>query len=139
MMKKPKLAPPNKGLKIKAPKASELLPDDEPPIFSLQYLHKDYCISRCTDEEKIAFVDRIHRISQLKWKELRQLDRHKLGYEQIHRTAIRSGIPSHIMPDVKHFIAFRFHGKAPMVGYRDERIFYIFWIDRGFTLYDHGS
>jgi hypothetical protein len=29
--------------------------------------------------------------------------------------------------------------RAPMVGYRVQAIFYILWLDRDFTLYDHGS
>jgi hypothetical protein len=59
------------------------------------------------------------------------------GYERISRDAIRSGIPAHLKEDV-NFIAFRFCGKAPMVGYRDENIFHVVWIDRAFSLYDHG-
>ena len=79
-----------------------------------------------------------NKLSQLPWKELRQAPRHGLGYEKIKRHSIKSGIPLHITDDVDHFIAFRFHDKAPMVGHRQERIFYIFWIDRDFSLYDHG-
>jgi len=63
--------------------------------------------------------------------------RHGLGYEKIARTSIRAPIPTDITDDVT-FIAFRFYGKAPMVGYREGYIFHILWIDRDFTLYSHG-
>ncbi|MEG4867017.1 MULTISPECIES: hypothetical protein [Microcoleaceae] len=43
-------------------------------------------------------------------------------------------IPSHLQDDV-NFIAFRFGGMAPMVGYRDGAVLYIIWLDRDFTLY----
>ena len=43
-------------------------------------------------------------------------------------------IPSVITPDVK-ILAFRF---CAMVGFRDGVIFHVVWLDRGFTLYDHG-
>src|SRR5206468_3998028 len=98
----------------------------------------DYCISRCTREEKAAFADKMHRLSQQTWSQLRQADRHGLGFETIDRTSIRSGIPPSITDDVR-FIAFRFCGNAPMVGYRsDDGTFYVIWFDRAFTLYDHG-
>lgn len=137
MKKKIKRPPIGKGNIVKAHETPELSPDDQPPIFSLEHLTKDYCISSCTDEEKVSFVDHLHRLSQLAWKELRQAPRHGLGYEKINRDSIKSAIPKHITDDVKHFIAFRFYKKAPMVGHREERTFYIFWIDREFTLYEH--
>lgn len=113
--------------------------DQQPPKFSLQYIHKDYCISLCQKEEKISFVNQIHLLSQKTWAEIRQAPRHGQGYEKIERTSIKSSIPSHITEDV-NIIAFRFHGKAPMVGYRSaDGTFYIIWFDRNFTLYDHGS
>jgi len=47
-------------------------------------------------------------------------------------------IPAHVTEDVQRFIAFRFSGRAPMVGYRVQAIFYLLWLDRNFTLYDPG-
>lgn len=77
-------------------------------------------------------------MSRLPWRELRQAPRHGLGYEQIGRDSIRAGIPATVSEDV-NFIAFRFDGKKPMVGFRDaDGVFNILWIDRDFTLYNHG-
>jgi hypothetical protein len=45
---------------------------------------------------------------------------------------------SHLTEDVQRLIAFRFAGNRPMVGYRVQAIFYLLWLDRDFTLYDHG-
>jgi hypothetical protein len=59
-----------------------------------------------------------------------------LGYEKIAKKSIRATIPTHIKDDVV-FIAFRFYGKAPMVGYREDVVFHLLWIDRDFTLYQH--
>jgi len=45
---------------------------------------------------------------------------------------------SKIHPFDAQNIAFRFHDRAPMVGYRStDGIFYIIWFDRNFTLYTH--
>jgi hypothetical protein len=109
----------------------------QPPTFSLRYLNKDYCLSKCTKEEKAAFADKLHKLSQLSWQEIMQADRHGLGFEKIAHSAIKTSIPAHLGEDV-NIIAFRFAGKAPMVGYRDQATFYVIWLDRDFTLYRHG-
>lgn len=62
--------------------------------------------------------------------------RHGNGSEIISQSQTRSSIPEHITDDTK-LLAFRFYGKAPMAGYREERIFCVIWLDRDFTLYEH--
>lgn len=136
---KPSQAP-NTGKRIsqKAVEQEVANPDKLPPKFSFRYLRADYCITRCTNEERLAFVDRMYRLSKLTWADLRQSPRHGLGYEKIDRDRIRSTIPAGITEDI-NFIAFRFHANAPMVGYRaDDGTFYVVWFDRDFSLYDHG-
>ena len=126
-----------KGKRIATPSQTwGTSPEQQKPIFSLIYLQKDYSLSACTRNEKAAFADTLQRLSQITWNEISSSSRHGAGYERIRRNAIRSGIPPHLQADV-NFIAFRFFGKAPMVGYRDENIFHILWIDRTFSLYDH--
>ncbi len=46
-------------------------------------------------------------------------------------------MPSVVTEEV-NLIAFRFCGKAPVVGFRARRIFHVLWLDRAFKLYDHG-
>lgn len=112
-------------------------PDQLPPKFSFHYLQKNYCITCCTKDEQVSFVERMHRLSQLTWAQLRQADRHGLGYEIISRGSLNVKIPQGITDDV-HIIAFRFCAKAPMVGYRSaDGTFHIIWFDRDFTVYDH--
>lgn len=71
------------------------------------------------------------------WAEINIAPRHGSGHEIISRGAIKFSVPAHITEDV-NLLAFRFHGKAPMVGYRDGAIFYAVWIDPHFKLYNHG-
>jgi hypothetical protein len=121
------------------PECADEPPDQQPPLFSLRYLdRRTYSLSSCQQREKAAFADTLDHLSQLPWSELRLSPRHGLGYEQIPRHAIRAPIPTHVTEDVQRFIAFRFFGRAPMVGYRVQAILYILWLDRDFTLYDHG-
>jgi hypothetical protein len=132
--------PPDSGRRISARALQQEGPstDKLPPKFSFRYLDRSRCITRCTEEERLAFVSKMHLLSQLTWSQLRQAPKDGLGYEKIDRDSIRAGIPTAITEDV-NFIAFRFHGKAPMVGYRsDDGTFYIVWFDRDFTLYDRG-
>jgi len=114
-------------------------PDSLPPIFCLRYLSKEYCLSACEKNEKSLFADAIHRLSQLSWRQLRHAPKDGVGYEKISQTAITGGsIPDVVTPEVR-LISFRCFGKAPMVGFKSGRIFHILWLDRKFTLYDHGS
>ncbi|HJH30676.1 MAG TPA: hypothetical protein C5S50_00420 [Methanosarcinaceae archaeon] len=126
----------NKGQKFQARTSRQESPEQQPPYFSLRYMNNDFCLSLCETKEKAAFADTLYRLSQLPWAQLKQQNRHGLGYEIIARHSIKSGIPSHIKDDV-NFIAFRFHGKKAMVGYRDGHIFHVIWLDRAFKLYKH--
>lgn len=108
------------------------------PVFSFEYLQKGYCIRDCQVSEKADFAMQLRQLSELNWRELRAADKHGLGYEKISKKAIRPRIPLHITDDV-NLIAFRFSGKKPMVGYRNGKTFYVVWLDRNFSLYDHGS
>jgi hypothetical protein len=108
----------------------------EKPTFCLRFLDPSYCISVCDDDDKICFVDKIRRMSQMTWNDLIQADRHGMGQEKIPRYKIRRPIPPHITDDVT-LLGFRFSGKKAMVGYRTEGTFHIVWFDRDFTLYEH--
>ncbi|MBC8947342.1 hypothetical protein [Xenorhabdus indica] len=111
--------------------------EKRPPEFSLRYLQDNYCVSRCERDDKAALSDKLFRLSQLTWGQIKQQNRHTLGFEKIARNAIQAGIPEHVTEDVD-FIAFRFSGRKPMVGYRRDSTFFIVWLDRNYTLYNHG-
>jgi hypothetical protein len=125
-----------KGKRISAREIVDLPPEQESPLFSLRYMNKDYSLAKCTKDEKAAFADTLYKLSQLTWSQINACPRHGSGYEKIARSSIGAPIPSHLKDDV-NFIAFRFFGKAPMVGYRDGAVFYVIWLDRDFTLYPH--
>lgn len=114
--------------------------DKKPPIFSFHQIGRHYCLDLCQTEEKVALIDTIHKLSQSTWQELRNANRHGLGTEKIEHSSITGcAVPNFILLQNIPLLAFRFHGKKPMVGYRENQIFHILWLDRDFTLYDHGS
>lgn len=127
-----------KGKKVSLPQdTKETPPEQLPPIFSLCHLDGDYCLTKCEKDDQAAFALKIHKLSKLTWSQIQSEHRHKLGYEKIPRHSLKASIPRFITEDV-NLIAFRFSGKKPMVGYREKTIFYVIWLDRNFTLYDHG-
>jgi hypothetical protein len=114
-------------------------PDKLPPKSCLRGMRQKYSLSSCTKDEKSAFADRLYELSRSTWAQLRQMPKKGRGWEIIQRSAIKGDkVPSSLTEDV-NIIAFRCVGKAPMVGYRSrDGVFNILWIDRDFTLYDHG-
>lgn len=130
----------NPGERVKTPEIPQLSSDDQHPIFCLRYLSndKDFSLSDCTKEQKAAFIDQLALISQVTWRELRFSGRHGMGYEKITRESIKSPIPTRFTEEITHFIAFRYFGKAPMVGHKENDTFHILWLDSKFKLYAHG-
>ena len=97
-----------------------------------------YCLDSCDLKQRAHFAYALFKRSKLVWQELLQAGRHGLGYEIISKDSINRPIPSVITADTD-IIAFRCIGLAPMVGFREQTIFHIVWIDKDRTLYDHGS
>lgn len=109
------------------------------PVFSLERVqHGPYCFSNLAQEHKAFFGEAIFRRRTLAWKDIKSADRHGLGCEKISRKSIRAPIPAFITEDVDHFLALRFNGLRPMVGYRIRDVFFVLWFDHNFTLYPHG-
>lgn len=127
------------GKLVKAHDSGKKGPGQEYPAFSLRYLSKDFCITACSKDAMASFAEKVKMLTQMSWLEITQLPRHGLGFEKIPRKKIRGGIPTHVTPDVEYFWAFRFHGKAPMVGYKNGETFFVLWFDEKFRLYDHGT
>jgi hypothetical protein len=122
--------------KFQIKKTAEKSYDQRHPVFSLQYLQSNHCISRCEMAEKAKFADTLRKLSQFTWLDLKLTGRHQLGYEKIEKNSLKVGIPAHLTEDI-NIIAFRFDGKKSMVGYRINDIFYIVWVDRNFSVYKH--
>ena len=112
--------------------------DHKPPIFSLEKLQPgQYCFSMLDQENKAMFSDAMFRRRNLTWNEIKRADRHGLGTEKIAKSAINAPTPKFITEDMESYLAFRYFGLRPMVGYRQRDIFYVLWFDSNFTLYNH--
>ena len=113
--------------------------DNLPPSFSFRFIvnHSNFNYNSLDKIHKIALIDTMFRLSQLNWAALRNSQYHGLGYEIIKRAELKFKLPSDVPID-KNIIAFRFFGKAPMIGYRDNSgVFYIIAFDSKFLAYNH--
>ncbi len=117
---------------------TEINYDDHPPIFSLERLQLGkYCFSNMDGSHKASFAEAIFKRRNTSWAEIKKTGRHKLGFEKIDKKSINAPIPAFITEEVDHFLAFRFSGMKPMVGYRLRDVFYVLWFDSCFDLYPH--
>ena len=107
------------------------------PHFAFDEMVVGYCIADCDRDLKAAFADALWSRSKMTWLDITLAPRHGLGSEQIRRGSIKVPIPRTVTEDVDHFLAVRFQGLAPMVGYRVGRVFHVLWLDHTFTVYDH--
>lgn len=106
------------------------------PVFCLAQMRSGHSVSDCNQEHQAAFAVALYERAKMTWLDITLASRHGLGIEKIARSSFRVAIPPEITPDVE-FISMRFHGTAPMVGYRNGRTFHILWLDADFTVYRH--
>lgn len=127
------------GTLLKAPvETSRKSGNNQRPVFSLYNIVKDYCVLKCTNEEKVGFAEKLRELSNLTWNEIINAQRHGMGSEKIKRVSILKQIPKNITEETT-FLSLRFSGKKAMVGYRDLDVFHIVWLDRNYEIYNHGS
>jgi hypothetical protein len=106
------------------------------PVFCLKHLHRAYGLDRCDNSEKSDLVERLKDLCSMSWSEIKVAHRHGFGTEKIDSSAIRAPIPNSVAQDVT-YLALRFSGKKPMVGYRNGSVFHIVFIDNKFDVYAH--
>ena len=106
------------------------------PIFSLKYMPylQDYCISRCERGKKSLILDKILKLSQSTWSEIRSL-RMRSGFEIMPRHRFSISLPSVLTPEVQILVA-RYDGDGGrLAGFRDKDVFHI--VLAGKDLYPH--
>ena len=131
-----KAAPPQQGSLIKSQQPPNY--DQQPPVFSLEKVQNgDYCFSVLDQEHKAMFAESIFRRKTLNWADIKRQHKHGLGFEKIPKHQIKVAMPRFITEEVDNLLAFRYHGKRAMVGYRVRNVFYVLWFDHNFSLYPH--
>lgn len=130
-----------KESKIKSRESEKSSTNVSTPIFSFEYMQDKYhCIDCCEADDLIALLKRLRTLSKVTWNEIISSQKHGIGCEKISVKAIKEPMPKKLNnPKDINFLSLRFNGKKPMVGFREERVFNIIWIDFDFKVYDHGN
>lgn len=131
-LKRPKAAT---GKRVKAHEVPERPDSDDcPPAFCFQYMVDDYSVDACGKDDQAMLAQAIFRRRNLTWKQLRTEHKHALGSETIDHLLMPR--PRGVTEDVR-ILAFRFSGKKAMVGFREDQIFHVVWLDHDFSVYKH--
>ena len=86
---------------------------------------------------KVAIANTLYKIGQLSWGEIQLAPHDGAGHETI--TRLKQPPPINLSQDTT-ILSFHCTRDGRMIGYRDGKIFYIFWFDFSpFSVYDHGS
>lgn len=104
------------------------------PLFSLRHLAAGFRVSDCQRSDKAAFADRLQELAQLTWTQIMLAPRQGIGTETIDHQSVREAIPTHVTPD-RTLLAIRFGDKARIIGYREDEVLHIIWIDPEHRVY----
>jgi hypothetical protein len=109
------------------------------PWFSFEYIcQKDFCMKRCTVEQFKSLSDTLRILSSLEWKTISAAPKGTNGFEMIGSSQLNGTIPPQFKAE-KRIMIFRIAGKKGRIaGVRKAEKFFVLFIDRDFTLYDHG-
>ncbi|MCK4635857.1 MAG: hypothetical protein KAT32_03260 [Candidatus Moranbacteria bacterium] len=113
-------------------------------IFCFKHIDKDYdadklCNKKTENNLKKAFIKKIQQISKIEIALVQSNDRTGFGYELLNTNQLKKDIPNSVTQDIEKVHVFRFGGKGRIVGYYNENIFHILFIDPHLELYNHGS
>lgn len=111
------------------------------PVFCLKCIEPKWGVSECTKDQKVALLATLHELSKMTWAQILHAPRHGKGWEKIAASSLKAPIPLQLkgIEDIQ-WMAFRFFGMAPFVGYRDHKhkgLLHIVWLDPKFKLYNH--
>ena len=104
--------------------------DNQKGYVALKYFDKNFeCFSEWTADELVCFSNFIDKINRLEWKEIKKHS--GLRYKNIDNA---NGIPDN---DIKEklskdiiFCELRVTNKARVVGFRNNSVFFLCWLDR---------
>lgn len=109
-------------------------------LFSFKHLQTSISYKNTKDGRFfVDFLERLKKLSELGWEEIRKSQRHGFGTEKIPIRAIRPQCPSFVTPDVKELVVFRATGENKVfIGIQQENIFHIIFIEANFgDVYAH--
>ena len=135
---KPKEQKTKTGKYIKSPDVPSSLSNVDHPIFCFRYIkHRKHGIKKLPSNGKAKLITKLHHLSQMTWYDIQLTSKGKNGAEKL---------PARLLPvasvpgadKITDFLAIRYDAHKRFVGYQNEFVFHILWIDVDGKLYDHG-
>lgn len=127
--------------KLKVEKTEEYIAKrTQEVLFSFKHLQTSVSYKNTKDSKFfVDFLERLKKLSELGWEEIRKSQRHSFGMEKIPVKSISPQCPAFITPDVKELEVFRATGSNKVfVGIQQENIFHVIFIEANFgDVYTH--
>ncbi len=111
---------------------------DMAPAFGFFHTAPGYGLADVGDGDRLAYLEHIHRRSQMTWGQMYSADHRKLGLEAIPLKAILVSLPPWLTKE-HTILVLRCGGRRRMIGYREGRVFVALWLDVKMAVYYHGS
>jgi hypothetical protein len=134
-----------KNVEFRNPNAKSSLKSS--PWFSFRYIcQKEFCVKKCSYEKLKAYSDKLRQLSILDWATIESSPHETNGVEMIEIRRLNASLPIEFSKHT-HIHIFRFGGcgrvgsktSGRIAGIKENERFYVLFIDREFSLYDHGS
>lgn len=126
--------PPQASSRLQPPAGTDPLPI----LFSFYHCQRGpHGFDTLSAADQRAVATMLYERRAVTWSEARAAPRHGLGFEKIPAHQLPA-LPAGLTADTT-FLAMRFSGRKPLVGFRTGQVFHIVWFDGDFTLYDHGD
>lgn len=109
------------------------------PKFSFEFACGNYkSLIHLDKKEKVAVINKLRVLSQQTWKEINALSK-KSGFEKLDKTAFKShpNIPAKFKDEKQMDICRTPDEAGRIIGYVEDDIFYIVWIDTKLEMYKH--
>jgi hypothetical protein len=105
------------------------------PLFDLSRTVEGFAVGDCTRDEKAAFADRLQHLARMTWTQILMAGRTGAGSETIAQASLNVPIPGFVTPD-RRLLTLRFGDAARIIGFREDAVLHIIWIDPHHRAYD---
>jgi len=122
-----------KGRYVDVRHSSDISPDSLHPAFCFKHLKKNFGFPQ-DKKQQTAIINTLKKLSLMSWAQIKSSGKRNSG---CHKIKLEKSPPIELTPDIS-IVAFDCAQDGRMIGYRDAKIFYVFWFDwKPFKLYDH--
>ena len=126
------------GNEYYAPQLQKVSDDNDAIVFSFQFLQNEYGLDRksLTKDNKIQLLKKLVAVSKTTWNAL-VLKPKSSGFELLDKSAV-SPLPPVVTDDIQKLYVLRFASQdCRLVGFRQDNVYHILYIDSDLSLYNH--